>query len=186
MAPSWISAGIAIAAILFAVWFAEARAVGSFWPRVFLAAVGVGFIVSIKAWAVLRGRDVVRPVAFRFAFFELVVGLTFAAALMSTADESSLTATQMLSGALAALVFSLGLLSSQIGRNRLIGFRTPRTLGNDEAWHAANRAFGRALMVLSPLSLAGIVAGPAGPLVALSPLIVVAAVFLWRESRTRG
>ena len=47
-------------------------------------------------------------------------------------------------GLLIAAV-SLPLIASRVPRNRIYGFRTPKTLASDEVWYEANRFAGRQL-----------------------------------------
>ena len=48
------------------------------------------------------------------------------------------------------VLFAVGvpLLRGWVPRNRLAGFRTPKTLSNDRVWYDANRVAGRDLMIV--------------------------------------
>ena len=54
------------------------------------------------------------------------------------------------------VLFAVGvpLLRGWIPRNRLAGFRTPKTLSNDRVWYEANRVAGRDLMIVGAVVMA--------------------------------
>lgn len=79
---------------------------------------------------------------------------------------------------LAGLVFLLGKMSMRVPMNRLIGFRSKRTLSDERTWLTANRKYGRLLCFSGFVSLLGLLAGPYGPVVALIPPLIVGIAFL--------
>jgi len=54
------------------------------------------------------------------------------------------------------VLFAVGVpfLRGWIPRNRLSGFRTPKTLSNDRVWYEANRVAGRDLMIAGAVVMA--------------------------------
>ena len=50
-------------------------------------------------------------------------------------------------GGLVLVVVGAPLLRGWIPRNRLAGFRTPKTLSNDRVWYEANRVAGRDMLI---------------------------------------
>ena len=52
------------------------------------------------------------------------------------------------------IVIAIPLILQRVPRNRLYGFRTPRTLASDEIWYPANRVAGIALATAGVLWLA--------------------------------
>jgi len=61
-------------------------------------------------------------------------------------------------GGLALFAAGVPLLRGWIPRNRLAGFRTPKTLSNDSVWYEANRVAGRDLMIAGAVVMATAVA----------------------------
>ncbi len=59
---------------------------------------------------------------------------------------------------LALFAAGVPLLRGWIPRNRLAGFRTPKTLSNDSVWYEANRVAGRDLMIAGAVVMATTVA----------------------------
>lgn len=189
---TWFSTALAISAILVASWVAltdtgEATS-DLIWPLGLLATTGVAFVSMMLAWALGRGRAVVAPVILRFDTLLLVIGLAFATGLIDVGGVGGkweLGVGWWSVIVLAILTFCLGWISVAIGRNRFIGFRTPRTLADDRIWQHANRVFGQALMWASPISLFGLLADSYGPIVALAPVLLIGIAFLWWDARSR-
>ncbi|WP_041375493.1 SdpI family protein [Polymorphum gilvum] len=193
-ASAWLSTAVAVLAILAGAFLPSAgvgpggEGDGEIAASLgVLAATGIAIVVALRLWALRLGRAAVAPVALRFDAMLVAIGLVFAASQYALAVGGgvwSAPAGRWTVIALALLVFCLGWVSAGIGRNRFVGFRTPRTLADDAAWRAANQRFGRALMLLSPASLLGLFAGGGwGPAIALLPAFVVAVAFLVSDRR---
>ncbi len=61
---------------------------------------------------------------------------------------------------LAFIALAIPLIAGWIPRNRLYGFRTEKTLSNDEIWYRANRVGGMTLVITSLLYLIVAVVAP--------------------------
>lgn len=91
----------------------------------------------------------------------------------------------ILSSELGLLMLAAGLTSMVAPRNRVLGFRTPRTLANDETWHLENRVWGRRLALASLLAPLAAFTGAWGPLLVAGIAFIVGIWFLI-EDRRRG
>ena len=57
---------------------------------------------------------------------------------------------------LLIIVFSIPLIIRKIPRNAIYGFRTTKTMANDDIWYRANRYGGICILVAALVTLAGI------------------------------
>lgn len=140
-------------------------------------------IIGLYLWSrTITGQLVATTIAPLFGCFSLTVSGLFAICIMlvgTQGHEDQLTHGLVI--LISMLTWLLGAMSMQSPRNRLLGFRSLRTLTDDKTWVLVNRRFGRWLKILSPVSLIGLWAGRHGPLVAIIPAILVGIMFLLDE-----
>jgi hypothetical protein len=86
---------------------------------------------------------------------------------------------------LGLLLVAGGLASMRAPRNRVIGFRTRRTLANDETWRAENWKWGRRLAMVGTLVVLAALSGSWGPLLAAGAGLGVGIAFLVEDRRVR-
>lgn len=89
----------------------------------------------------------------------------------------------ILTAELGMLLFASGLASMVAPRNRVLGFRTPRTLADDETWRIENEVWGRRLAQSSPLALIAAFTGHWGPLLVAGIALVIGVLFLLDDRR---
>lgn len=166
-----------------AAFFATRSRENEFLALVALSVLATLTTVGLYLWSrTVTGQLVATEIGILLGCFSLAVGGLFAICIMLLGlqgHEERLT--QGLVILFGVLTWLLGAMSMQSPRNRLLGFRTLRTMKNDETWALVNRRFGRWLKILSPISLIGLWAGRHGPLVAILPAILVGVIFLLDE-----
>ncbi|WP_269285250.1 SdpI family protein [Sinorhizobium psoraleae] len=92
----------------------------------------------------------------------------------------------ILTAEIGVLLLAGGLASMVAPRNRIIGFRTPRTLASDETWRVENRIWGRRLAMSSLVAFLAAFAGSWGPLLLVGVALTIGISFLiddWRRGR---
>jgi uncharacterized membrane protein len=82
---------------------------------------------------------------------------------------------------LAGMLAVIGLLTTKVPPNRIIGFRTRRTLCNVDVWKDTNQKFGRALQFAALVSLTALFARRNALILSITPPLVVALWFLVRD-----
>lgn len=152
-----------------------------------MTGLGLMIIFGMVRWSRFgQGAKVARVLGWRYTFLiitSIAVTTTLTVLFLFAESEIGNTGIMILICEMALLQFVCGLASIIAPRNRLLGFRSPRTLLDDEAWRIANQRWGRLLMIVSPLALVGLVAGSAGLIVAMLPALIVGIAFLvsdWR------
>jgi uncharacterized membrane protein len=82
---------------------------------------------------------------------------------------------------LAGMLAVIGFLTTRVPPNRIIGFRTRRTLCDVKAWIDTNRRFGRALQIAALLSLVALFSKRNALILSIMPPLAVALWFLVRD-----
>jgi uncharacterized membrane protein len=152
-----------------------------------LAALASAFAVAFAIWArSARGRSVAEALGAHCNW--LMLGCSFVlwcAAFFMILDDGRLDTigNASITASLVALMWLLGSASQRVPRNRLLGFRTRRTLADDATWRSVNTRHGGRLRAAAFFGMVGVITPPYGPLVALLPAVMVGLFFLAEEVR---
>jgi hypothetical protein len=143
--------------------------------------------LAMAAWrASAEGRRASASLGALYPVLMVYVSVTLSAAAVVTLQADGApgrVGQSLLVLLLAGLVWLLGRISRKVSRNRLIGFRTARTLADDQTWAEVNARWGRRLEIASVFSLLGLLAGRYGLLVALLPAVIIGWAFVLTELR---